>query len=94
MGASGKRREAPRGGQQGNNREFSRNRLFSAKIRLENVCEFSSLRDEAPEIPCATEQGNNSTTTENQFATNRELIRHIRESGIYSARGAKVRALL
>src|SRR5271155_6168918 len=63
------------------NREFSPIPPFSAKNRLENNCESSSLPDDPPEIPCVAEQGINSTTTGNEFATNRELIRHNRESG-------------
>jgi hypothetical protein len=66
---------------QGNNSEFSPIPPFSAKNRLENNCESSSLPDDSPQIPCATEQGINSTTTGNEFATIRELIRHNRESG-------------
>ncbi len=66
---------------QGNNREFSPIPPFSAKNCLENNCESSSLPDNSPEIPCATEQGINSTTTGNEFATIRELIRRNRESG-------------
>jgi hypothetical protein len=43
--------------QQGNNSEFLQNRQSTAKIRPENICEFSLLRDLQDEIPCATEQG-------------------------------------
>jgi hypothetical protein len=49
------------------------------KIRPENICEFSRLRDLRDEIPCATEQGINSTTTGNLIPANRELIRDNRE---------------
>src|ERR1700733_10696543 len=66
---------------QGNNSEFSPIPPLSANNRLENNRESSSLPDDSPEIPCATEQGINSTTTGNEFATIRELIRHNRESG-------------
>ena len=66
---------------QGNNSVFPPIPPFSAKNRLENNCESSSLPDDPSKIPCATEQGINSTTTGNQFATIRELIRHNRESG-------------
>ena len=69
---------------QGNNRDFSPIPPFSAKNCPENNCESSSLPDDPPEIPCATEQGINSTTTGNEFATIRELIRRNRESGSQS----------
>ena len=65
---------------QGSNSESAPIPPFSAQNRLENNCESSSLPDDPPKIPCATEQGINSTTTGNEFATNRELIRHNRES--------------
>jgi len=58
---------------------FLENRLLLLENQFENIREFSSLRDGWPQIPCAAEQGNNSTATGNQFATNRELIRHNRE---------------
>jgi hypothetical protein len=66
--------------QQGINREFLENPPIAAKNCPENICEFSRLRDLRDEIPCATEQGINSTTTGVQFAPNRELIRDNRES--------------
>jgi hypothetical protein len=66
---------------QGNNSEFRPIPPFSTKNRLENNGESSSLPEELPKIPCATEQGINATTTGNEFANNRELIRHNRESG-------------
>jgi hypothetical protein len=60
---------------QGTNREFARKWPRRRDNRLENIREFSGLRDGPPEIPCATEQGIHSTATGKQFATNRELIR-------------------
>ena len=66
---------------QGNNSEFPPIPPFCAKNRLENHCESSSLQDQRPEIPCAAEQGINSTGTGNPIFENRELIRHNRESG-------------
>jgi hypothetical protein len=57
---------------QGNNSEFSPIPPFSAKNRLENNRESSSLPDGSPKIPCATEQGIHSTTTGNSFDHNRE----------------------
>jgi hypothetical protein len=53
--------------------------LIAAENRHENICEFSHLRDLRDEIPCATEQGINSTTTGNLIRANRELIRANRE---------------
>src|SRR5271154_5273636 len=47
---------------------------------------IQSLAGWPPKIPCAAEQGINSTTTGSRFATNRELIRHNRESGAKSRR--------
>jgi hypothetical protein len=65
---------------QGNNSEFSRFWPLPAKIRPKNICEFSSLRGSRKRIPCATEQGINSTTTGNLIRGNSELIRPNRES--------------
>ena len=50
---------------QGNNSEFAPIPPFSAKNRPENDCESSSLPDDPPKIPCATEQGIKSTTSGN-----------------------------
>ena len=69
---------------QGNNSEFSPIPPFCAKNRLENHRESSSLLDDPPKIPCAAEQGNNSTRTGKAIRENRELIRHNRESGAKS----------
>src|ERR1700677_4972283 len=71
---------------QGNNSEFPPIPPFCAKNRLENQCESSSLQDQRPEIPCAAEQGNNSTRTGKAIRENRELIRHNRETGAKSRR--------
>jgi uncharacterized protein (DUF4415 family) len=60
---------------QGSNSELAPIPLFSAQNRLENNCESSSLPDGPPKIPCATEQGINSSRTGNRFLLNRELIR-------------------
>jgi hypothetical protein len=65
----------PEGLQQGNNSESARKSASLRENRLENICEFTDLRDDRPQIPCAWEQGNNSTGTGNRFAKNRELIR-------------------
>ena len=65
---------------QGSNSELAPIPPFSAQNRLENNCESSSLPDDPPKIPCATEQGINSSRTGNRFLLNRELIRRIRES--------------
>ena len=59
---------------------FLRIRGCLRKFRPENICEFSHLRDLRDEIPCATEQGNNSTTTGNLIRANKELIRYNGES--------------
>jgi hypothetical protein len=68
---------------QGNNSEFPRNQPPPGKIRLENICEFSNLPRSVAKIPCASEQGINSTQqgmnsqpSGNEFATsgNREFI--------------------
>src|SRR5271154_4615428 len=75
-----------KGLQQGSNSESAEISPFSAQNRLENNCESSSLRDDLPKIPCATEQGINSSRTGNRFALNSELIRHNRESGAKSRR--------
>jgi len=64
------------------NSEFLENPSINRKNRPENICEFSRLRDLRDEIPCATEQGINSTTTENLIRANRELIRNNRELAI------------
>src|ERR1700721_93006 len=69
---------------QGNNSEFPPIPPFCAKIRLENHCESSSLPGATQEIPCAAEQGINSTGTGKPIFENRELIRHNRESGAKS----------
>src|SRR5271156_2192777 len=71
---------------QGSNSELAEISPFSAQNRLENNCESSSLPDDPPKIPCATEQGINSSRTGNRFALNSELIRHNRESGAKSRR--------
>jgi hypothetical protein len=74
--------EAP---QQGNNSESARKSAARRENRLENICEFSNLRDDPPQIPCPREQGINSSTTGNRFADNRELIRPqqgIHETGV------------
>jgi hypothetical protein len=64
---------------QGNNRQNLEHLSINAKIRAENIYKFSLLRDLRDEIPCAAEQGSNSTTTGDVIRANRELIRHIRE---------------
>ena len=69
---------------QGNNSEFPPIPPFCAKNRLEKHRESSSLQDDPPKIPCATEQGIKSTGTGNPIFENRELIRHNRESGAKS----------
>src|ERR1700677_1183986 len=71
---------------QGKNSEFSPLPPFGAKNRLENHRKSSSLLDDPPKIPCAAEQGNNSTRTGKARRENRELIRHNRESGAKSRR--------
>jgi hypothetical protein len=65
---------------QGSNSELAPIPPFSSKDRHENNCESSSLPDDPRKIPCATEQGINSSRTGNRFSLNRELIRRIRES--------------
>src|ERR1700678_3281354 len=65
---------------QGNNSEFPPIPPFCAKNRLENHGESSSLLDDPPKIPCAAEQGINSTGTGKPIFENRELIRHNRET--------------
>src|SRR5271170_4282606 len=69
-----------KGLQQGSNSELAEISPFSAQNRLENKRESSSLPDDPPKIPCATEQGINSSRTGKRFLLNRELIRRIRES--------------
>src|SRR6202522_833878 len=66
---------------QGNNSEFPPIPPFCAKNRLENHGESSSLLDDPPKIPCATEQGIKSTGTGKPIFENRELIRHNRDAG-------------
>ena len=71
---------------QGNNSEFPPIPPFCAKNRLENHCESSSLLGDPPKIPCAAEQGINSTGTGKPIFENRELIRHNRETDAKSRR--------
>jgi hypothetical protein len=59
-GAELVRRDPP---QQGINSEFSGIERSTAKIRLENIYDFKYLLGGRREIPCATEQGINSTTS-------------------------------
>jgi hypothetical protein len=47
---------------------------------------IQQLAGRPPKIPCAAEQGNNSTRTGKARRENRELIRHNRESGAKSRR--------
>jgi hypothetical protein len=62
---------------QGNNSEFRPSEPSSAKISLENIFEFSSLRDDRNSLH--DETGNQFVHEGNGFATNRELIRPNRE---------------
>jgi hypothetical protein len=66
--------------QQGRNSESRENPSLAAKDRPENNCKFSWLRDLRDEIPCAAEQGINSSGTGNRIFENRELNRANRES--------------
>ena len=65
--------------QQGNNSVFLGNPSTNTQNRPENICEFSCLRDLRDEIPCAAEQGINSSGTGKPIFVNRELIRANRE---------------
>jgi hypothetical protein len=71
---------------QGINSESSRFRLLLGKIRPKNVREFSNLRASGSGIPCAPEQGINSSTTGNAVRENSELNRPNREVSILDPR--------
>jgi hypothetical protein len=49
--------DGPAGAEQGIHGNFLEKRPLRRNSRLENIGEFSGLRDDRPQIPCAAEQG-------------------------------------